>query len=70
MSGKIETLKAAWPMLRRAIMRGHIFRPQCELVDADEDVEMLVDVRVPMEEGYGLTANVSCSRTRRRSSER
>jgi len=60
----IETLKAAWPVLRRAIASGRILNPECDLVDADPDVEARYDVEIPMSEGFSLTANVFWSRAR------
>ncbi|MEM6782973.1 MAG: CocE/NonD family hydrolase [Bacteroidota bacterium] len=65
MSSKLKTLKAAWPVLRSAIARGQLFRPQCELVDPDPDLVAHYDVEIPMSEGYSLTANVFHSRSRR-----
>lgn len=64
MLGKLATLKAAWPVLRRALARGQVFNPQCELVDPDPDIEALYDVKIPMAEGFDLTANVFRSRHR------
>ncbi|MEM9393020.1 MAG: CocE/NonD family hydrolase [Pseudomonadota bacterium] len=65
MSGTLDTLRAAWPVLRRAITRGQILNPQCKLVDPDPDIQAHYDVEIPMSEGFSLTANVFCSRTRR-----
>ncbi|MEM7630804.1 MAG: CocE/NonD family hydrolase [Pseudomonadota bacterium] len=64
MLGKLATLKAAWPVLRRALARGQVFNPQCDLVDPDPDIEALYDVKIPMAEGFDLTANVFRSRRR------
>ncbi|MEL6365540.1 MAG: CocE/NonD family hydrolase [Pseudomonadota bacterium] len=64
MSETIATLKAAWPMLRRAITSGQLFRPQCELVDPHPDVEGLYGVDIPMRDGFALTANIYRSRAR------
>ncbi|MEM7603680.1 MAG: hydrolase, partial [Verrucomicrobiota bacterium] len=60
----LSTLKAAWPVLRRAIGSGQLFNPQCELTEPDPDVEALYDVQIPMSEGFALTANVFRSRSR------
>ncbi|MEM9384841.1 MAG: CocE/NonD family hydrolase [Pseudomonadota bacterium] len=60
-----STLRAAWPVLRRAMLRGQLFRPQCELVQPDGDVDASYDVEIPMPEGFSLTANVFYSRRRR-----
>ena len=64
MSESYKVLQAAWPLLRRAIASGQLFRPQCELVEPDPDIEALYDVEVPMSEGFALTANVYRSRKR------
>ncbi|MEO1080280.1 MAG: CocE/NonD family hydrolase [Pseudomonadota bacterium] len=65
MSSKLETLRAAWPVLRGALRRGQLFNPQCELIDAEPDVVASFDLEVPMSEGFALTANVFHSRSRR-----
>ncbi|MEO1476455.1 MAG: CocE/NonD family hydrolase, partial [Pseudomonadota bacterium] len=70
MSGTLETIKAAWPVLSRAIMRGQIVNPQCELLDDDPDVEALYDVEIPMSEGFALTANIYRSASRHKAGER
>lgn len=56
------TLKAAWPVLRGAIGRGQLFRPDCEVVAPDPDIFAEYDVEIPMSEGFVLTANVFRSR--------
>jgi predicted acyl esterase len=61
----LQTLKAAWPVLWRAILRGQVLKPQCDLVDAHPDIQAQYDVEIPMSEGYSLTANVFFSRSRR-----
>ncbi|MEO0437422.1 MAG: CocE/NonD family hydrolase [Pseudomonadota bacterium] len=58
MREKLETLRAAWPMLKRALKSGQLLRPQCELYDADPDVLAAYDVSIPMPDGYHLTANI------------
>ncbi|MEL6773555.1 MAG: CocE/NonD family hydrolase, partial [Pseudomonadota bacterium] len=66
----LSTLKAVWPVLRRAIASGQLFRPQCEMVAPDPDIAVTWDVRVPMSEGYALTAQVFRSRRRMAAGER
>ncbi|MEO0421823.1 MAG: CocE/NonD family hydrolase [Pseudomonadota bacterium] len=61
----LSTLRAAWPVLRRAIRSGQLLRPQCELVQPDDDIAVSYDVEIPMPEGFVLTANVFHSRSRR-----
>ena len=64
MNETLSTVKAAWPMLRRAIKSGQIFRPQCKLIEANLDIECLYDVKIPMSRGYTLTANIFRSKKR------
>ncbi|MEM9380930.1 MAG: CocE/NonD family hydrolase, partial [Planctomycetota bacterium] len=60
----IATLRAAWPMLRRAIASGQLWRPQCELREPSPDVVAEFDVPIPMQEGFELTCSVFRSRSR------
>ena len=64
----LKTVRAAWPMLSRAIRSGQVLSPQCQLEAAGPDVHCDYDVAVPMAEGYSLTANVFRSRARMRTS--
>ena len=64
MSEKLEMIKAAWPMLSRAVRRGQIFRPQCKLVEAAPVILCEYDVKVPIGDGIVLTGNVFRSRSR------
>ncbi len=66
----LDTLKAAWPILRRAIASGQIVKPQCELVEPDPDVLVDYDVKIPMSDGFALTANIFRSRARHGRGER
>ncbi|MEM1155742.1 MAG: CocE/NonD family hydrolase [Pseudomonadota bacterium] len=66
MSEVLKTLRAAWPMLYRAILSGQILRPQCQLERADPDIHCDYDVAIPMTGGYSLTANVFRSKARMR----
>ncbi|MEM9029050.1 MAG: CocE/NonD family hydrolase [Pseudomonadota bacterium] len=69
MSETLATLRAAWPMLSRALSSGQLFRPQCHLVDPDPDIQCDYDVAIPMSEGYTLTANIFRSKRRLASGE-
>ena len=62
MSDVFSTIKAAWPVLRRAIASGQLFKPQCELTEPVPDIEAFYDVEIPMKEGFSLTANIYRSR--------
>ncbi|MEM9145543.1 MAG: CocE/NonD family hydrolase [Pseudomonadota bacterium] len=60
----IKTIRAAWPMLKRAIGSGQLFRPQCRLVEPSPDIHCQYDVAVPIGTGTVMTANVFRSRAR------
>ena len=60
-----KTLQAAWPMLKRAIKSGQLFRPQCKLEEADPDLDSEYDVKIPISKGYSLTANIFRSKVRK-----
>ncbi len=64
MSETLKTVQAAWPMLRRAIRSGQLFRPQCKVVEPDPDILCKYDVDVPIGAGKVLTCNVFRSKTR------
>jgi putative CocE/NonD family hydrolase len=69
MADTLKTLRAAWPMLSRAIKSGQLFRPQCRLVEPDEDIHCDYDVEIPMSEGYSLTCNIFRSKRRQLAGE-
>lgn len=54
----LSALRAAWPILRRAAAAGLLWRPACELLPADPDVDCAYDVRIPQSDGSFVTANV------------
>lgn len=60
----LKTVRAAWPILQRAIRSGQILRPQCRLQEENPDVDCAYDVEIPISRGYSLTANVFRSRQR------
>ncbi|MEL6204607.1 MAG: CocE/NonD family hydrolase [Pseudomonadota bacterium] len=64
MSETIKTVRAAWPILKRAIRSGQLFRPHCTLVDPDPDVRCEYDVQVPLADDKVLTCNVFRSKAR------
>ncbi|MEM7707489.1 MAG: CocE/NonD family hydrolase [Pseudomonadota bacterium] len=61
--GKLDTLGAAWPMLKRALRSRQFFRPQCELYEPDPDIESHFDVPIEVPGGFELTANIFRSRS-------
>jgi putative CocE/NonD family hydrolase len=54
----LRTAKAVWPLLKRAVLSGQLFRPRCELTQPDPDILCEYNVEVPMADGIVLTANV------------
>ena len=60
----LDTVRAAWPMLWRAVASAQLFRPQCKLTVADPDVLCDYDLEVPIDGGVVLTTNVFRSRAR------
>ena len=60
----LRTIRAAWPMLSRAIRSGQIFRPQCNLIEPDPDILCQYDVNVPLDNGTVMTCNVFRSKSR------
>ena len=66
----LTTARVVWPILRRAILTGQLWDPQCVLTAPDPDVLCEYDVRIPMREGFGVTANVFRSRRAAAAGER
>lgn len=54
----IATARSVWPIIKRATLTGQLWRPQCVLTEADPNVLCEYDVRIPMSEGFFVTANV------------
>ena len=52
------TLKAVAPILLNALKSRQLFNPQCELTAPAPDVICEYDVRIPMSEGFSVTANI------------
>ena len=51
-------LQAVGPLIGNALKSGQLFRPQAELTEPDPDVLCEYDVRIPMSEGFSVTANI------------
>ncbi len=51
------------PILAGALRRGQLFRPAAVLTEPDADILCEYDVRIPMSEGFFLTANVFRSKS-------
>ncbi len=60
----LKTLKAAWPILYRAIRSGQLFQPQCKLVDPIPNILCEYDIEVPIGDRTVLTCNVFRSKSR------
>ncbi len=53
-----RTLRAVGPLIGNALKSGQLFRPQAELTEPDPDVLCEYDVKIPMSEGFSVTANI------------
>src|SRR5262245_5577636 len=62
LNDRLGALRGMWPMLKRAIFSGQLFRPQCQLLPPDPDILCYYNVNVPIADGIILTANVFRSR--------
>ena len=62
MSETIKTIQAAWPLLKGALKSGQILKPQCDMVDLDDDTHCEYDVKIPISEGFTLTCNIFTSK--------
>ena len=56
--GITATLQAVGPILWNAIRSGQLFRPQCVLTEPDPDILCEYDIKIPMSEGFSVTANI------------
>ncbi len=54
----IRTFEAVGPILGHAVKSGQLFNPQCELTEPDPDILCEYDVKIPMNEGFYVTANI------------
>jgi len=64
------TIQAVGPILWNAIKSGQLFNPACELTEADPDILCEYDVKIPMSEGFSVTANIFRSKRAAESGER
>lgn len=58
----VRAARAVWPLLKRAVFSGQLFKPQCELTQPHPDIVCDYNVRIPIADGTVLTANVFRSR--------
>jgi putative CocE/NonD family hydrolase len=54
----IQTIQAVAPILGNAIKSGQLFNPQCHLTEPNPDILCEYDVKIPMSEGFSVTANI------------
>jgi len=59
----INTFEAVAPLVGNALKSGQLLKPQCELTEPDPDVLCEYDVKIPMSEGFSVTANIFRSKT-------
>lgn len=59
----INTFEAVAPLVGNALKSGQLLNPQCELTEPDPDVLCEYDVKIPMSEGFSVTANIFRSKT-------
>jgi len=52
-----RTFEALGPVVGNAVKSGQLVNPQCELTEPHPDVLCEYDVRIPMSEGFSVTAN-------------
>ena len=57
------TIQAVGPIVLNSIMRGQLFNPVCELTEPNPDILCEYDVKIPMSEGFYVTANIYRSKT-------
>ncbi len=62
---QLGAARAVWPLLKRAMISGQLFRPRCELTPPHPDILCEYDVQIPLSDGFVLTANVFRSRQAR-----
>jgi len=60
---KGSLLKSLGPLLGNALISGQLFKAEAELTKADPDILSEYDVKIPMSEGFNLTANIYRSKT-------
>ena len=53
-----RTLQVVAPLVGNAIQSGQLINPQAELTEPDPDILCEYDVRIPMSEGFSVTANI------------
>ena len=57
-SNLVRTLQAVGPLVGNAFKSGQLFNPQAELTEPNPDIVCEYDVKIPMSEGFSVTANI------------
>ncbi len=65
-----EILKSVGPMLWKAFKRGQLFNPACELTEPNPDILCEYDVKIPISEGFSVTANIFRSKNAEETGEK
>ncbi|MEO0536439.1 MAG: CocE/NonD family hydrolase [Cyanobacteria bacterium P01_A01_bin.123] len=65
----LNTVRALAPIVTKALTSGQLFNPQCELSEPAPDILCEYDVKIPMSEGFCVTANVYRSKRAAKSGE-
>ena len=65
-----QIIKSVGPILGNALKSGQFFRPQCVLTEPDSDILCEYDVKIPVSEGFFLTANIYRSKTAAKNGEK
>ena len=60
-----RTFEALGPIVGHAVKSGQLFKPRCELTEPNPDILCEYDVRIPMSEGFSVTANIYYKALRR-----
>jgi hypothetical protein len=55
---KGSLFKSVGPLIGNALISGQLFKPEAELTMADPDILVEYDIKIPVSEGYNLTANI------------
>ena len=59
----VLTFEALGPIVGNAVKSGQLLKPRCELTEPGLDVLCNYDVRIPLSEGFSVTANIYRSKT-------
>ena len=66
----IQTFKSVGPLVGNALKSGQLIHPQAELTEPHPDVLCEYEVKIPMSEGFSVTANIFRSKKAAEQDER